>query len=53
MGARATSIYAGELPRKPLERMRSVYQSYFSTKFLLKSKTALGRALVSPDLSWT
>lgn len=39
--------------RKPLERMRSVYQSYFSTKFLLKSKTALGRALVSRDLSWT
>jgi hypothetical protein len=39
--------------RKPLKRMRSVYQSYFSTKFLLKSKTALGRALVSRDLSWT
>ena len=35
-----------------LQRMRSLYQSYFSTKFLLKSKTALGRTLVTRDLSW-
>jgi len=38
-------------PQK-LQRMRSLYQSYFSTKFLLKSKTALGRTLVTRDLSW-
>ena len=37
---------------KNLRRMRSLYQSYFSTKFLLKSKTALGRTLVTRDLSW-
>ena len=38
--------------RRNLQRMRSLYQSYFSTKFLLKSKTALGRTLVTRDLSW-
>ena len=38
--------------RRNLQRMRSLYQSYFSTKFLLKSKTALGRRLVTRDLSW-
>ena len=38
--------------QKNLQRMRSLYQSYFSTKFLLKSKTALGRTLVTRDLSW-
>jgi Sulfotransferase family len=38
--------------RKSLQRMRSLYHSYFSTKFILKSKTALGRSLVTRDLSW-
>ena len=38
--------------RKSLQRMRSLYHSYFSTKFILKSKTALGRTLVTRDLSW-
>jgi hypothetical protein len=38
--------------RRNLQRMRSLYQSYFSTKFLLKSKTAFGRTLVIRDLSW-
>jgi len=32
--------------------MKSLYHSYFNTKFILKSKTALGRAFVSRDLSW-
>jgi hypothetical protein len=39
--------------RKSLQRMRTLYQSYFSVKFILKSRTVLGRALVSRDLSWT
>ena len=38
--------------RKSLQRMRSLYHSYFSTKFILKSKTPLGRSLVTRDLSW-
>jgi hypothetical protein len=38
--------------KKSLQRMRSLYQSYFSAKFLLKSKTVLGRTLVTRDLSW-
>ena len=40
------------IDRKSLQRMRSLYHSYFSAKFILKSKTALGRTLVTRDLSW-
>jgi hypothetical protein len=41
-------------PHRPsLRRMRTVYNSYFSTKFFLKSRTILGRMLTSRDLSWT
>jgi Sulfotransferase family len=38
--------------RGSLHRMRSLYQTYFSAKLLLKTRTAVGRALVSRDLSW-
>jgi Sulfotransferase family len=39
--------------RASLQRMRSLYNAYFSTKLFLKSRTSLGRVLVSRDLSWT
>lgn len=39
--------------RASLQRMRSLYNAYFSTKLFLKSRTLLGRVLVSRDLSWT
>ena len=52
LGYEETSSIVPPPYRKSLQRMRSLYQSYFSTKFLLKSKTALGRALASRDLSW-
>jgi hypothetical protein len=36
-----------------LQRMRFLYDAYFSTKFFMKTKTWLGRVLTSRDLSWT
>lgn len=36
-----------------LQRMRSLYRAYFTTKLFLKSKTFLGRVLATSDLSWT
>jgi len=39
--------------RTSLLQMRSLYNAYFSTKHFLKSRTSLGRVLVSKDLSWT
>jgi Sulfotransferase family len=35
-----------------LSVMRSVYRSFFSTKYYLKTKTPIGRWLVTRDLSW-
>jgi hypothetical protein len=52
LGYPAKNEAIASIDRKNLQRMRSLYQSYFSTKFLLKSKTALGRTLVTRDLSW-
>jgi LPS sulfotransferase NodH len=52
LGYEAKGAPVAPTSRRSLHRMRSLYQSYFSTKFVLKSKTALGRALTSRDLSW-
>ena len=37
---------------RKLRRMRQTYLRYFDTKLYLKSKTPLGRFLVTRDLSW-
>ena len=52
LGYPAKNDVIASIDRKNLQRMRALYQSYFSAKFLLKSKTALGRTLVTRDLSW-
>jgi hypothetical protein len=40
------------LQRSELQRMRAMYQKYFDCKLFLKSKTPLGKLLVTRDLSW-
>ena len=40
------------LHRPDLRGMRAMYKMYFDTKLFLKSKTPLGRWLVTKDLSW-
>lgn len=41
-----------QLSRPELKRMRSTYRKYFNSKLYLKTKTPLGRMLVTRDLSW-
>jgi hypothetical protein len=40
------------LNRTDLQVMRAVYRAYFDAKLFLKTKTPLGRLLVTRDLSW-
>jgi hypothetical protein len=40
------------LNRPDLQRMRAMYMKYFDMKLYLKSKTLLGRLMVTRDLSW-
>jgi len=41
-----------QLDRDKLKRMRWLYQKYFDSKLYLKSRTPLGKVLVTRDLSW-
>ena len=41
-----------QLSRSELKRMRSTYLKYFNSKLYLKTKTPLGKMLVTRDLSW-
>jgi hypothetical protein len=43
---------AKQLDRPDLKRMRAIYRKYFDCKLYLKSKTPLGKMLVTRDLSW-
>lgn len=52
LGYKTSALAPVRNHQKSLQRMKSLYHSYFNTKFILKSKTALGRAFVSRDLSW-
>jgi hypothetical protein len=38
--------------RIDLRLMRAMYRTYFDTKLYLKTKTPLGKLLVTRDLSW-
>jgi Sulfotransferase family len=47
------AIKNGEPVHRPdLQLLRASYRAYFDTKLYLKSKTPLGRMLVTRDLSW-
>ena len=41
-----------KLNRADLKRFRAAYNKYFDSKLFLKSKTPLGKLLVTKDLSW-
>jgi hypothetical protein len=41
-----------QLDRDKLKRMRWLYRKYFDSKLYLKSRTPLGKVLVTRDLSW-
>jgi len=43
---------SGMAANSELKRMRRVYRNYFDSKLFLKSRTPLGRLLVTRDLQW-
>ena len=52
LGYRLASQNPEQLDRDKLKRMRWLYQKYFDSKLYLKSRTPLGKVLVTRDLSW-
>lgn len=53
LGYFANPTHMNPTHRASLQRMRSIYDAYFSAKLFMKKRTLLGRAFASRDLSWT